>query len=167
MLNVQTSLSKTSESIKIYVASSWRNKYYQEVCKKLTDAGFEILDWRKNGFSFASVDPKWESWSFEEYEDAINRNDLTLDAFNHDLDLMKSAEACVLLLPCGNSAHIEAGWFTGKGVPVVAVIADFERADLMLKLCDKITSMKDDLADVIFNVMAERISNKIVEEARR
>ena len=28
---------------------------------------------------------------------------------------MEACDACVLVLPCGRSAHLEAGWCCGKG----------------------------------------------------
>lgn len=48
------------------------------------------------------------------------------------------ADACVLVLPCGRSAHTEAGWMAGKGKRVVAYIPKMEEPDLMYILFDKV-----------------------------
>ena len=39
--------------------------------------------------------------------------------FSADLDALKWADTCVLVLPCGRSAHTEAGWMAGAGKKVV------------------------------------------------
>lgn len=55
---------------KIYVASSWRNKYQPEVVAALWKAGHEVYDFRntKNnpgGFHWADVDKNWQDWQPE------------------------------------------------------------------------------------------------------
>lgn len=39
---------------------------------------------------------------------------------------MKQADQCVLLLPCGRSAHFEAGWFWGQNKPVHILLVETE-----------------------------------------
>jgi nucleoside 2-deoxyribosyltransferase len=51
------------------------------------------------------------------------------------MDGMEWADACVLVLPCGRSAHLEAGWFAGKGKPVFVLTFDGEEPELMAKMC--------------------------------
>ena len=40
-------------------------------------------------------------------------------AFKADLDALNWADTCLLVLPCGRSAHTEAGWMKGAGKKVV------------------------------------------------
>ena len=46
---------------------------------------------------------------------------------------MKWADACVLVLPCGRSAHLEAGWFVGAGKPLHILQLDREEPELMYR----------------------------------
>ena len=53
---------------RIYVASSWRNKYQPEVVAALRKAGHEVYDFRNpkdkpGGFHWADVDENWQEWS--------------------------------------------------------------------------------------------------------
>jgi hypothetical protein len=46
---------------------------------------------------------------------------------------MEWADIAVLVLPCGRSAHLEAGWFVGAGKQLVILLAPGE-PELMYKL---------------------------------
>lgn len=99
---------------KVYVASSWRNKYYPEVVKQLKSHGFDVYDFRnppdgKGGFFWKDIDPNWEDWSTKDYIGQLN-HPWAEYGFKRDIDAMKDADVCVLVLPCGRSAHSEAGW---------------------------------------------------------
>lgn len=99
--------------MKVYVASSWRNDYQLDVVKHLRDQGHEVYDFKSTeGFHWRDIDPMWESWTFDQYVANLS-HPLAVDGYNSDLDAMKWADACVLVLPCGRSAHLEAGWFVG------------------------------------------------------
>ena len=41
------------------------------------------------------------------------------------------ADTCVLVLPCGRSAHAEEGWFAGKGLKTVVYIPEKQEPELM------------------------------------
>jgi len=41
--------------------------------------------------------------------------------FHNDIKAMEACDACVLVLPCGRSAHTEAGWFAGRGKKTVDI----------------------------------------------
>ncbi|HZY71273.1 MAG TPA: hypothetical protein VFF67_09910 [Thermoplasmata archaeon] len=47
---------------------------------------------------------------------------------------MQRADVCVLVLPCGRSAHSEAGWFAGQARPVHVIWPIEDRPDSMLKM---------------------------------
>jgi nucleoside 2-deoxyribosyltransferase len=59
---------------------------------------------------------------------------------------MKECDVCVLVLPCGRSAHTEAGWMCGAGKKVIAYIPNKQDPELMYKMFDCIT---DDFEEVI------------------
>ena len=67
--------------------------------------------------------------------------------FKADLDALEWADACVLVLPCGCSAHTEAGWMAGRGKKVVVYIPKMEEPELMYKLFDKVVGSLDDLIE--------------------
>ena len=58
---------------------------------------------------------------------------------------MRRADACVLVLPCGRSAHTEAGWMAGAGKVVVAYIPEMAEPELMYKLFAGVAGTLDDL----------------------
>ena len=108
----------------IYVASSWRNTYYPDVVKALRDAGHEVYDFRNPptgdpGFHWTDVDPNCMDWTPAEYQANLS-HPLAERQFKNDIGAMAACDACVLVLPCGRSAHTEAGWFAGQGKKVYA-----------------------------------------------
>ncbi len=99
--------------MKIYVASSWRNQWQQGVVRVLRHAGFDVYDFRnpapgEHGFAWSDIDPNWQSWTTDQYAEAL-KHPIAVAGFQRDLDALKSCQAVVLVLPCGRSAHVEAG----------------------------------------------------------
>ena len=136
--------------VKIYVASSWRNKYYPEVVKQLKSHGHDVYDFRnppdgKGGFFWKDIDPNWENWSTKDYIGQLN-HPWAEYGFKRDIDAMKDADVCVLVLPCGRSAHSEAGWMAGAGKRVIAYIPEKQEPELMYKMFDYVA---DNLEHVI------------------
>ena len=123
--------------MKIYVASSWRNQRQPFIVEFLRDLGHEVYDFRNaapgyDGFHWREIDPNWKHWTPERLVEGLE-NHLTEEAFKHDFDAMRWADACVLVMPCGRSAHLEAGWFIGAGKPTAILLSDGE-PELMYKL---------------------------------
>ena len=138
---------------RIYVASSWRNEYYPEVVQKLRDSGFDVYDFRNppsgdEGFHWCNVSDKWLDWTPEEYRDNL-MHALAERQFGNDIKAMESCDICVLVLPCGRSAHTEAGWFAGKGKKVIAYIPTKQEPELMYKLFDGIAVSLNDLVTLV------------------
>lgn len=122
---------------RIYVASSWRNEQQPEIVRLLRGAGHEVYDFRNprpgdHGFAWSEIDPEWQSWTPEQFRDALDHPIAGL-GFLSDFRGMNWADCCVLVLPCGRSAHLEAGYFAGAGKPVYVLLADGE-PELMYRL---------------------------------
>jgi hypothetical protein len=49
------------------------------------------------------------------------------DGFALDMGALEWCDACVLVLPCGRSAHLEAGWAAGAGKFTVGLLARASR----------------------------------------
>lgn len=113
-------------SRKIYVASSWRNPHYPDVVRALVGVGHECYDFRNpcegnDGFSWREVDPDWINWTPEEYVRHV-QSPVAYDGFNLDKSALDWCDTCVLVLPCGRSAHLEAGYAAGQGKDVVFLL---------------------------------------------
>lgn len=139
---------------KIYVASSWRNLMQPVIVAQLRDAGHEVYDFRNppggipNGFHWSEVDPEWESWSAAAYREKL-KHPLAQRGFNSDFDGMKWADICVLVLPCGRSAHLECGWMAGAGKRSIVLTRDGEEPELMALLCSQICISMDEVLDLL------------------
>ena len=66
--------------------------------------------------------------------------------FSADLEALEWADTCVLVLPCGRSAHTEAGWMAGAGKRVIAYIPEMVEPELMYKLFDRVVGSLEELA---------------------
>ena len=128
--------------MKIYVASSWRNDEQPVVVAALRDAGHEVYDFRHpskgdDGFHWSEIDQNWKGWSVSQYLQALD-NPIAERGYSNDYDAMVWADACVLVMPCGRSAHLELGWFVGKGrrTCILHNADDPMEPELMTKMCN-------------------------------
>lgn len=146
--------------MKIYVASSWRNSTQQGVVGALRGAGFEVYDFKNprpgdKGFGWSSIDPDWKNWSAAQFIPAL-MEPVAVAGFESDFEAMKWADACVLVLPCGRSAHLEAGWFVGQGKPVHIVLDDpISEPELMYRMVTSIHTGLHPLIDYLVNGIPE------------
>lgn len=133
---------------RIYVASSWRNKYYTEVVRQLREAGHAVYDFRNpshgRGFTWKDVDADYAHWSVAQYLEGLN-DEKSERQFKSDMDALLWADVCLLLLPCGRSAHTEAGWMAGQGKRTIVYIPEPGEPELMYKLFDLITGDMDEV----------------------
>lgn len=141
--------------MKIYVASSWRNEKQPEVVAALRDAGHDVYDFKNpregdKGFHWSEIDPAWKNWTPEMFRNALN-HPIAISGYAADWNAMHLAEACVLVMPCGRSAHIEAGYFVGAFKPLYILLSDGE-PELMYNMASLVCL---DLSEAI-NDMAAR-----------
>lgn len=156
---------------KVYVASSWRNEHQQSLVNELRLLGYEVYDFKhpndgKPGFRWENIAEDWENWTMEEYREAL-KNDYAQFGFNRDYDAMKSADICVLCLPCGRSAHLEAGWMKGAGKKVIAFIHSDNRIEpeLMYGLIDGIALSFQQVAQMLKRICAN--TEEVIYESER
>ena len=150
---------------KIYVASSWRNPYFADVVSLLRSAGHEVYDFRNpphggHGFKWAEIAQDMgvgaagcageaaTEWTFDQYRQGL-KHPKAERQFAADLEAMLWADTCVLVLPCGRSAHTEAGWFSGRGLKTIAYIPQFDEPELMYKLFNAIVATPTELLEAL------------------
>lgn len=101
-----------------------------------------------HGFKWTNVDPNCWEWTAEEYKANLT-HPLAEKQFENDLRALEMCDTCVLVLPCGRSAHTEAGWMAGKGRRVMVLITDQDsfEAELMYKLFDDVCISTEELLE--------------------
>ena len=82
------------------------------------------------------------SWRNEYYPEVVRQ-------FHNDIKAMEACDACVLVLPCGRSAHTEAGWFAGRGKKTVVYIPERLEPELMYKLFDGVCCTMEELVETL------------------
>jgi hypothetical protein len=135
--------------MKIYLASSWRNPAQSEVLLALRNAGHMVYDFKNpkagdNGFSWKEAGlPLSEEGTVtpRQLQKGLEHS-RAVDGFQNDFGAMQWADAGVLLLPSGRSAHLEAGWMAGAGKPVFVLapektVAQRIEPELMYGLLEK------------------------------
>lgn len=126
-------------SRRIYLASSWRNDFYPEVLMALRRAGHEVYDFRNpapcnTGFHWSDIDPQWQMWTVRQYARPLTSHPKAAAGYELDKRGLDWAEICVLLLPCGRSAHLEAGYAIGRGKPTIFYLRPAFEPELMYRL---------------------------------
>lgn len=122
----------------VYVASSWRNLLQPGIVTALRSAGIACYNFRNpepgsNGFSWSSIDPNWLMWTPNQWRNALHSG-VAQRGYHLDKSAMDRADCCVLVLPCGRSAHLKAGYMAGQGKPVFTLALESVEPDLMILL---------------------------------
>lgn len=146
----------------IYVASSWRNLFQPQVVALLRSLGQTVYDFRNpfhpqregGGFMWSDIDGDWQRWSPAQYRKALEHS-IARQGFKSDMEALENADMCLLVLPCGRSAHLELGFAVGQrkktavyypdALVDMAVITQPE-PELMNKMCDRILLGEKELA---------------------
>lgn len=135
---------------RIYVASSWRNPHQPWIVPLLRDNGHQVYDFRNPpngvpGFAWSEIDPEWQAWSAARYRDLLTTHPIAARGYVNDLRGMEWADTCLLVLPCGRSAHLEAGWFAGRGKRCIILTQDGEEPELMALMATDICISIDEV----------------------
>lgn len=139
---------------RIYVASSWRNCYQQDIVRDLRLHGHDVYDFRNPfngvpGFAWSDIDPDWQGWSAARYRELLTTHPIAALGFVSDLRGMQWADTCLLVLPCGRSAHLEAGWFCGQGKRTIILTRDGEEPELMALLATDICISMEEVRETL------------------
>lgn len=146
----------------VYVASSWRNPMQPAVIQTLRAAGIDCYDFRNpptgTGFSWREVEPvgaeriaadtvgaKGSDWRPVADYLAMVEHPRAVEGFRSDFDAMQRADAFVLVLPCGKSAHLELGWAIGAGKRTAILLEDPVEPELMYRMADYLAPSMFDL----------------------
>jgi len=144
----------------IYIASSWKNAELVKAWKN------ELLEYGHDVDAFCDDSDGRFVFHFSEIGDpkdldAINflLDERTKKAFAEDKKWIDWCEICLLVLPAGNSAHLEAGYARGQGKKLIIWQDNFPKGefDVMYGFADLIT---DSVAAVIDFLLSERIVNE-------
>lgn len=110
--------------MKLYVASSLRNRHYRSIISKLRGMGHEVYDFGDppaGSDEFGILPPVPPEGHYEALRGSVGQA-----TFKRDSNALALADAVVLALPCGRSAHIEAGFAAGQGKPLAIYLQPFE-----------------------------------------
>ncbi len=131
----------------VYVASSWRCSRQPAMIEAIRRAGIACYDFRNpeagTGFSWretggSTLGPKGSDLEpVDRYLEMI-RHPRAVEGFRSDFDAMKRADAFVLVLPCGRSAHLELGWAVGAGRRTCVLLEDPVEPELMYRMVSKL-----------------------------
>ncbi|KKN70785.1 hypothetical protein LCGC14_0427800 [marine sediment metagenome] len=150
---------------RIYVASSWRNEFQPAIVNILRRAGHAVFDFRNpgnslsgqffkanaaglsGGFHWSEIDKNWKQWSVEQYVAAMS-NSLARKGFTQDMVALTKCDTCVLVAPCGRSAHLELGFAAGAGkrtvillLPGAMPVMDPELMYKMATICTSVSAL--------------------------
>lgn len=150
---------------RIYVASSWRNQFQPGVVLTLRSAGHEVYDFRNpisggpqagrsglldDGFRWSDIDADWQGWDAQAFRSRVTTHALATVGFEQDMAGLEWADTCVLVLPCGRSAHLEAGWAAGAGKAlVILLLGDQLEPELMYRIAQKIVLSVEELIEAL------------------
>ena len=140
---------------KIYVASSWHNVEQPELVITLQHAGHEVYDFRHpkpgvGGFLWPEIDKNWSTWTPKQFIQQALLNQIAQKTFIYHKAALDWCDTCVLLLPSGRSAHLEAGYVVGQGKDLFTLlrINKFE-PELMYLLGNTCVTSIDELLIVL------------------
>lgn len=143
------------KTLRVYVASSWRNKHFPDVISEIMDAGFDAYDFRSANANFSwndlehtAVTIDGTEWRTDEFVQSLT-DPRAIKAFDNDMDALKKADACVLVMPAGRSAHLELGYAVGRGKPTAIYLTEPMEPELMAKMAGSICLTIQDVLDFL------------------
>lgn len=139
-------------SRKIYIASSWKNADFLFAIASELEQGGHQVDLFCDELSGRYV------FDYRELKNYQNMHAITFlqqpkvrRAFKEDKKWIDWADCVVLVLPCGRSAHLEAGYAVGKGKKLYIFAGDFPMGefDVMYGFADGLYTGLADLLEAI------------------
>ena len=84
-------------------------------------------------------------WTFKQFRKALD-HPIAVEGFTLDMAALEAAAVGVLVLPCGRSAHLEAGHMIGAGKPVAIYTAnewDEHEPELMYRMAELVIGYEE------------------------
>lgn len=141
--------------MKIYIASSWQNKdIVLDLAELLKLLGHKVDCFCDEAsgryvFHFSEVGDieKINAISFLE-------DHRTKKAFLEDKKWLDWCECLIMVLPCGNSAHLEAGYVVGQGKKLI-IFGEFPMGqfDVMYGFADKLVKTIEELKKTLLSII--------------
>lgn len=122
--------------MRVYIASSWRNiERHREVVKAVREAGHEVYDFTdpENGKPFAwpqVTDLDCTQISGPQVVEVLD-DPRSVKGFQSDMTALVKADAVILVMPCGRSAHLELGYAVGASKITIVLLTERQEAELM------------------------------------
>lgn len=109
--------------LNIYIATSWKNQVEAvTLANILREEGFAVdcfCDPSTGRFVFSYADLPVEARLYDHIDIFTSAIPGSVKAFNEDRKWLEWCDVCIMLLPCGKSAHIEAGFAAGRGKTLI------------------------------------------------
>lgn len=134
----------------IYLIGSMRNPQIPIVANRLRKEGFDIFDdWYSPG---KDADDEWQAYEQlrgRKYKDALKGYHAE-EVFTFDKTHLDRANAAILMLPAGKSAHMELGYIIGSGKPgYILLPGEPERFDIMYRFATEIFLNVEELVECL------------------
>lgn len=134
--------------MKIYLIGSLRNPNIVQVGNRLRAAGYDVFDqWWAPG---RETDSFWQEYTKargQTYREAI-QDHYAKHVYDFDKCHLDAADAAVLVLPAGKSAHLEAGYVCGRSKPMIVMFdGEPERYDIMYQFASAFVFSEDELLE--------------------
>jgi len=145
--------------LKIYIASSWKNwEMVRAIAYFLEKRGYQVDDFTNSDkgryvFDYREIGNKDSFNAITFLEDIRSQR-----AFKEDKKWLDWANTCILVLPAGRSAHLEAGYIKGKGgYLIIYHIGGFPQGefDVMYGFADVLTPNIDYLPYALEKISKE------------
>jgi len=130
---------------RIYIASSWKN------ADILPPFAVTLEIWGNEVDCFCREDTGRFVFSFRDIDNAENIDQFDMmktpqcrKAFAEDKKWLDWADTVIMVLPCGRSAHLEAGYAVGQGKRLV-ILGEFPKGewDVMYGFADLLVGLND------------------------
>lgn len=142
--------------LKIYLASSWRNRDMLIKLAGLLRRSHEVdcfcEEERNRKAGRKMLDPSKFKKEFMTQITALD-HPAVVDCFWANKEAIDGADIVLLIHPCGHSAHLEAGYAVGRGKELYIFVQEkFGEYDAMNLMADRVLALPDtveQLADLI------------------
>lgn len=136
--------------MRIYVASSWRNRLQPAIVNALKRIGHEVYDFRNpkdgdSGFNWNQVIPEYllgGKVAPSKYRKGLT-HPVARAGYKSDIDALQWCEAVIYVMPCGRSASWEFGYAMGQGKRGYVVMFSEDEPDLMFSEAKILTNMNE------------------------